>query len=139
MLLKNEKIMLRKYRESWDSFAYKNALWAVLTEHKTYRITEFFKSGQIEIDNILEFLKNLGLTYQKDRALDFGCGVGRLTRAMSKYFKEVIGVDISQKMISLAKAHNLKCKNCRFVLNEKDDLSLFKSNSFSFIYCVRTF
>ena len=37
-------------------------------------------------------------------ALDFGCGIGRLSQALAEHFDQVYGVDISPKMIELARA-----------------------------------
>lgn len=36
-------------------------------------------------------------------ALDFGCGVGRLMRALSGYFTHCPGVDISERMVREAR------------------------------------
>src|ERR1051326_2374846 len=40
--------------------------------------------------------------FQPQLAVDFGCGVGRLTRALAKRAKRVVGVDVSPTMLSLA-------------------------------------
>jgi len=77
---------------------------------------------------------SLGYPINFKRALDFGCGVGRLTRAFSNKFKESIGVDISNKMISLAKELNSSFKNCKFIINDKPDLKIFNDNYFDMIY-----
>ena len=42
----------------------------------------------------------------RDRALDFGCGVGRLTRALGDRFDAVVGVDISAGMVEQARRLN---------------------------------
>lgn len=39
----------------------------------------------------------------RNRALDFGCGVGRLTLALAKEFDAVVGLDISDAMLAEAK------------------------------------
>ena len=38
-----------------------------------------------------------------NRALDFGCGVGRMTLAMRKYAREVVGVDVAPGMLDVAR------------------------------------
>jgi len=68
------------------------------------------------------------------RALDFGCGVGRLTRALANYFDEVSGVDISESMIRLAEKYNREISKCRFYLNQRDDLRFFGDDTFDFVY-----
>lgn len=67
-------------------------------------------------------------------ALDFGCGIGRLTQALAKYFEEVHGVDIASSMIEKAREYNSHGNRCRYHLNESDDLSLFPDGKFDFIY-----
>lgn len=48
------------------------------------------------------------------KILDIGCGTGEYTKLLSKAFPkaQIIGLDISPKMIALAK---VKCKNCKNV------------------------
>jgi len=43
---------------------------------------------------------------RRGRALDFGCGVGRLTQALCRYFDECDGVDIAPSMIELARKYD---------------------------------
>jgi SAM-dependent methyltransferase len=44
------------------------------------------------------------------RALDFGCGVGRLAEAMTDYADEVTGLDISPGMLALARERGGKAQ-----------------------------
>jgi ubiquinone/menaquinone biosynthesis C-methylase UbiE len=83
----------------------------------------------------MEYLRSLGLSPLKtDAALDFGCGVGRLTGALSQYFDKCCGVDISPTMIQLAKDFHGNNPRCSFWLNEVDDLRRFPDGYFGFIY-----
>jgi ubiquinone/menaquinone biosynthesis C-methylase UbiE len=67
-------------------------------------------------------------------ALDFGCGVGRLTQAMAAHFPECWGIDISPTMIALAREFSEGLPQCRFLLNEHDRLDALHDNYFGFIY-----
>jgi ubiquinone/menaquinone biosynthesis C-methylase UbiE len=67
-------------------------------------------------------------------ALDFGCGVGRLTRAFGHYFEQVIGVDISECMIARAKKLNASFPNCEFVVNQHEDLRVFPNDHFDMVF-----
>ncbi|WP_420485333.1 class I SAM-dependent methyltransferase [Iningainema tapete] len=67
-------------------------------------------------------------------ALDFGCGVGRLSQAMVQYFETVHGVDISPSMLKLADKYNQHGSKCKYHLNDQDNLKLFPDNYFDFIY-----
>lgn len=70
----------------------------------------------------------------KARALDFGCGVGRLSQPLADNFDEVYGIDISPSMIELARKYNRHGERCRYVLNSSTDLSAFPDRHFNFIY-----
>lgn len=67
-------------------------------------------------------------------ALDFGCGVGRLTQALADHFTTVIGVDVSPTMLQLASKLNRHDVRVTYVRNQAPDLSRFLSNSFDFVY-----
>jgi SAM-dependent methyltransferase len=68
------------------------------------------------------------------KALDFGCGVGRVTGPLADRFEEVVGVDISPAMLDLARRYNVRGHRCRFMLNGTADLSQFSDGAFDFVY-----
>jgi SAM-dependent methyltransferase len=120
-------------QREWEDLANLDPLFAILTDKSKqfgrWSREEFFASGQKEIDALMESCQ---LTPGNNgRVLDFGCGVGRLSTALRSYFAEVYGVDISEKMISLAKENT---PSCTFLLNQGDSLSLFQSDFFDFVY-----
>jgi SAM-dependent methyltransferase len=130
---------LNRIQENWEGFAQSDPLWAICTDlkrrHGRWTQEEFFATGEREISKIMEYLRSLGLAPVKtDVALDFGCGVGRLTRALSQYFDQCQGVDISATMIRLAKEFHKNNSRCTFSLNEADDLQQFPYGYFGFIY-----
>ena len=67
------------------------------------------------------------------RALDFGCGAGRLTQGLARHFERVTGVDISPRMVALARAHCAD-ERVRFAENARPDLRMFADASFDFVY-----
>lgn len=64
-------------------------------------------------DSIL--LKNI--PDECDRILEVGCGTGNLCNLLAEKSNEVIGIDASPKMISIAKEQN-KCRNIHYVLGD---------------------
>ena len=70
----------------------------------------------------------------RTKALDFGCGVGRLTRGLLGYFREAYGVDISENMIR--KARELT-PQCTFQVNNSSDLAIFPDRAFDLVYSNR--
>src|SRR5213075_3164955 len=95
---------------------------------------EFFRTGVVEIDDVMAYVDRLGLKFARRAALDFGCGVGRLTQALCGHFDAAVGVDIAPSMIDKARAYNRHGERCRYSLNVSDDLSQFDDGQFDFIY-----
>jgi len=129
---------LKELQSNWNTFGRKDPLWAIMTwpdkKGNQWQLREFFELGEKEIKGVLDHLKLLGVSVQGGRALDFGCGVGRLTQALAQHFDEAIGVDIAPSMINLANQYNRHGSRCRYCLNEVDNLGLFPSEKFDFIY-----
>ncbi|HET7439814.1 MAG TPA: methyltransferase domain-containing protein [Terriglobales bacterium] len=70
------------------------------------------------------------------KALDFGCGTGRSTRFARKLGFEVVGVDISPKMI--AKARELD-RGGDYRLLDEDNLGKFTRDSYDLVLSLFTF
>jgi SAM-dependent methyltransferase len=125
-------------RRTWDRFGETDPLWAVLTipgkRGGGWDLEEFFATGRVEIDRWVGWAESLGLPARRDDALDFGCGVGRLSQPLAEKFEHVVGVDVAASMIALAGEHNPYPGRLEFVLNEADDLSRFGDESFDLIY-----
>lgn len=129
---------LERQQEDWNELASVDPLWAIFAapdkQHGGWDVEEFFKTGESEIEEVLGVARALELPETFDRALDFGCGVGRTTRALSAHFRECVGIDISDRMIRLARELNEDRNNCAFLVNVAPDLGSFESSSFDFVY-----
>ncbi len=75
-----------KLQNTWDGFGKIDPLWAILTQpdkrNNKWDINEFFKTGEEEITQVMEYINSLHISLSRNKALDFGCGVGRLTQAL---------------------------------------------------------
>jgi SAM-dependent methyltransferase len=130
---------LHRLQRDWEGFAQVDPFWAICVDAgrrgNKWTKEDLFETGRREIEGVTQYLGSLGLFPAADQAaLDFGCGVGRLTRALSLRFRECWGVDISPTMVRLAQEFNQDRNNCHFRLNEKDDLRQFPDDHFGFIY-----
>ena len=125
-------------REFWEAAANRDPLWAILSNPskrgRQWDLREFFETGRREISLLLYQLEQLRGMPLRRRALDFGCGVGRLTQPLAAFFDEVVGVDISPTMIRLAERLNRGPGKVRYVLGTGEDLREFTSNTFDFLY-----
>jgi glycosyltransferase involved in cell wall biosynthesis/ubiquinone/menaquinone biosynthesis C-methylase UbiE len=128
----------RKIQVSWDRFGREDAFWAVLTQQdkqsSRWSEAEFFETGRREIRAALEKITALGIPLQYEKALDFGCGPGRITQALAEHFQEVHGVDIAPSMIAKANELNRYGHRCVYHLNEQAHLHLFDANMFDIVY-----
>jgi len=101
-------------------------------------VREFFDTGVSQIENSLRYVESLHPLHSKRRALDFGCGVGRLTQALGLHFHQVWGVDISPSMISQAAKYNRWGDRCQYVRNDRPDLAAFPDRTFDFVFSSLT-
>lgn len=133
---------LQKLEAHWQRLATTDPFWAVLSwEDKRgnkWNKNDFFATGDLEISQLLQYLNSLQIIANKDMALDFGCGLGRLTEALADHFTNVVGVDIAPAMIEQAQQFSTHT-NCSYVLNEADNLHIFPDNTFTCIYSRLTF
>lgn len=98
----------------WQRYGKEDPYYAVLSSDKYRRerldegtLEEFFASGRKHVDFMLAVIRSqLDPAFRPARALDFGCGVGRLVTALATHATSVVGVDVSPDMLQEAR------KNC---------------------------
>jgi SAM-dependent methyltransferase len=122
----------------WNEWGRRDPYWAIISRPdrrgNRWDLDEFLQTGVDEIDEILAWLVELRVAVKPGRALDFGCGVGRLTQALARTFAECDGVDIAPSMIERAEVLNQFGDRCHYHVNDRDDLSLFADGVFDLIY-----
>lgn len=137
--INNDKPM-QQYAQEWQENAQVDPLWVILTDsdkkQKKWDENDFFETGKEEIRRFFDYLCQQRIELANTgRFLDFGCGVGRLSRALIERFDSGVGIDISPHMIELANNYNAQDqKKIEFLVNQKADLSLIPSDSVDFIY-----
>jgi ubiquinone/menaquinone biosynthesis C-methylase UbiE len=128
---------LRRLARNWNALAEDDPMWSILTwEDKRgnrWGAEEFFATGRDEIGDVLRRAREHQPDLGRGRALDFGCGVGRLSLALVPEFDEVHGVDVAENMIEAARRFDHEGA-VRYVANETADLALFPDEHFDFIY-----
>jgi len=130
---------LTELRRNWDEFGKQDPLWAIRTEPDKrggkWDVAEFFSSGEAHVRELVGRLTELDLATQ-GAALDFGCGVGRLTQAFADHFDEVWGVDIAPSMVEGAESFNRHGSRVHYVVNDTSDLRRFDDGSFDLVFSV---
>ena len=132
---------LSHVKKTYERLGKDDPLYAVLSDkryqHNRWDEEEFFQTGEQEIAELLAHVQHLGVTLEMDNALDFGCGVGRLSQALAERFVHVTGVDISESMVQRARRFNRHGDRVTYVANAAGDLQLFDDDQFDFIYsCI---
>jgi SAM-dependent methyltransferase len=129
---------LKALRARWEHFGRVDPLWAVLTQTDKrdggWSAEEFFASGEHEVAAILGHAAERGFPVSPARALDFGCGVGRLSQALAARFERVEGVDLAASMVARARRYNRHGARCAYHVNPRPELGLFEDARFSFVY-----
>ena len=95
----------------WERFGERDPFYAVITadEYRRENLTprsldRFFESGESELDDALEAVRrHVGAPFIPRRALDFGCGVGRVLIPLAARCDSVVGVDVSGSMLGAAR------------------------------------
>jgi SAM-dependent methyltransferase len=98
-------------RRVWSALGAKEPYWSVITQPRYKSRTtleedaerEFYESGRNDCDGLLRVLTRNGVDpKQLGTALELGCGVGRITIALARHFRNCVGVDISSTHLALA-------------------------------------
>lgn len=122
----------------WDELANIDPLYFVLTEKGKrdgkWVPEDFFATGETRITTVLDNAKKYQRPSSHGKALDFGCGAGRLTRALAKHFTHCWGLDASERMIQLAKQLNNSFPNCEFLVNRSGKLPMFPDDMFDMVW-----
>jgi 2-polyprenyl-3-methyl-5-hydroxy-6-metoxy-1,4-benzoquinol methylase len=129
---------VEQLRRTWEQHGQSDPLWAILTEAEKrggrWDAGAFFATGREEIGALMRTLEAFGAPRRRQRALDFGCGVGRLTEALAEHFPSVDGVDISETMIQRARELSAHPDACRYHVNTRGDLQLFEDATFDLVH-----
>ena len=124
---------LTTHARDWEEMARLDPLWAILSapekRYGQWQLEDFLRTGDEEITALMTSAKALGLPRGRAHAVDFGCGVGRLTRALRPHFSSCHGIDISSKMLEMARELTPECD-----FRQGNDLSSFPDGSADFIY-----
>jgi SAM-dependent methyltransferase len=102
--------VLRDTDGDWEEIGSRDPYYGVLTDprFRTLNLSEaaraeFFETGRYEIRQQLKLLRRRFPDFAPRSALDFGCGVGRLTRALGETTGDAVGIDVSASMLMEAR------------------------------------
>ena len=123
-------------RNDWNARARSDAYYYAITGRRNQDSAEFLATAELVLPILHGALARVHVDESGGprRALEIGCGPGRLMLPMSRHFDEIHGVDVSDEMLALAR-HNLReVPNVYLTRNSGSDLSAFSSGYFDFVY-----
>ncbi len=119
-------MLAARLQEHWERLARSDPYFAVLRDARYHRdrltdaaLDDFFASGEAHLEQVFTTVRErLGISLQPERALDFGCGVGRVTIPLAARARSVVAVDTSDTMLHEAAGHCARrgVTNVEFVL-----------------------
>jgi SAM-dependent methyltransferase len=103
-------------------------------------LREFFATGEAQVASVLATIRaHLAADFKPRRALDFGCGVGRILIPLAREAGQALGVDVSDAMMAEA-ARNCRERNLTNVSFVKSDDRLSRlEGTFDLIHSVIVF
>lgn len=107
----------------WDRRAREDP-WYFVDTRLDYRrpdLERFWASGESDLDALLGAL---GVEVPPaGSVVEIGCGVGRMTRALAARAAEVVALDVSRRMLELAREHNRGLENVTWLLGDGRSLA----------------
>jgi len=127
-------------RDDWNARAREDAGYYVAFGRRDQDDAEFYATATEMVTSLESELRRVPLSERGGwRALEIGCGPGRLMRPMSRHFLEIDGVDVSDEMIAIARQRLSDLPNAHAHHNDGASLSLFPDETFDFIYSYAVF
>ena len=124
---------------NWNTLAELDPLWTILSDPEKkfgkWNREDFFTTGAQEAQRVLDMCRSKGIAVSYGKLLDFGCGVGRMTRGFAAHFSSCVGIDVSEKMINLAKQFDTQVSHCEFIASAGEVLP-FADKTFDFVFTV---
>ena len=105
-------------RRFWDDRAREDAYFFIdnRLELGNPDTEQFWSGGETDLDKLLG---TLGARLEPtDAVVEIGCGIGRLTRVIAGRTAKVWALDVSERMLELAREHNPGLGNVRWLLGD---------------------
>lgn len=110
-------------RRFWDERADEDAFFFVdnRLDYGAPDLERFWAGGERDLTSLLD-AAGAALS-PTDRVVEIGCGVGRLTRVIARDAADVRALDVSPRMIELAREHNPALANVEWVVGDGTSLA----------------
>ncbi len=134
------KSLSKRMSSDWNRRARSDAPYYVALGNRGQSWEEFLRGGE---DIVLGLERELSRLRTPDgeprRALEIGCGPGRLMYPLSRRVGEIHGVDVSAEMVRLAERNLTGILNAHVHVSNGTNLAQFADESFDFVYSYAVF
>ncbi len=128
----------RQTARFWHELGERNPFGVILTgadrRPRDWDVDAFFATGVDDVEGVVAELRAIAPALPRRAALDFGCGVGRISRALASHFESVVGLDVAPSMIAAAQRLNAAFPRCTFRVNRSSRLRGMADGRFDFVY-----
>ena len=127
---------LERNREQWNDLGRLDPFWAMTGTNRfnNWDTETFLQTGDQQVSELMTQTLHIGLPTQQRSVLDFGCGVGRLTRGFRNHFQHYVGLDIAEPLISKAKEIHAGLPNTQFSPGSSEALPELADSSFDMVH-----
>lgn len=94
---------------------------------------EFWHLGDLQVTERIEVAERYFGALNRRRALDFGCGVGRLSLPLARHFGEIIGLDVAPAMLAEARRNAQEAGIANLRVASSDDAISKADGHFDFV------
>jgi SAM-dependent methyltransferase len=128
-----QRRLIEHVTETWTTLGREEPHWSVLSNDafKSRNFERnadwFYESGARDTNLVTAILERYGLSpADLRRAVEYGCGVGRVTPHLAAVFSDLVGIDISESHLSFAGKAIAKngCNNVHLVLARAPDFGM---------------
>lgn len=125
--------------KAWEKWGKQDPYFGVLAHEKfsggniDANRDEFFASGKAFVDETLRRYELHFGGLPRGRALDHGCGVGRVTLPLAQSFSEVLALDVSPSMLAEARANAAESSKANVRFELADDHLTNAPGEFDFV------
>lgn len=133
--------------KDWKAWGKENPYFGVISDPKFHgsnlddkTLREFFASGERHVHRVMNAVRKWYREgFRPSKALDYGCGVGRIVIPLARCCESVIGVDIAPGMLEQARSNCQRCGIVNAELIGVEQMSSIAPGSVEFIHSVIVF
>ncbi|MFQ5875805.1 MAG: class I SAM-dependent methyltransferase [Dehalococcoidia bacterium] len=139
--MKTKGKWVRSMRQDWDERAQRDPYYYIACRDPIQSdLPTFFESGEQDYVSLVQpVLSSLKFDPTERKALELGCGVGRMTRSFARRFDHVYAVDVSPEMISRARSLNQRLPNVAWHVVNGADLNDFPDGTVDLVFSYLVF